>query len=449
MRSALMKIQSRVRAVIGKDLLSLVNDAAFLFLCRVSGAVIVLVTQVLLARWMGPEQLGQYVFAFSWCIFLSVIAGLGFPRAAARFIGQGLVHNRDDLVRGYIRRQKQIGIIVSLVIAAIGFWVLMTTGGIRLGVNGGALLIAMFAVPVFTMINVYGSIALAMSWFRVAFLANTLIRPALLLAAIIIIWYSQQTLSADRVMLFHAVVALVVVTIQARIIGQRLKNRYSAGQPTYESRLWLRTAPPLLVITLFANYFQEINIINVGLYLDARELAVYNVSLRISFLISFGILAINAISMPKTAQFHAGAKKEDLQKLISHVAGLQFVWSLCAVIGVILIGKHVLEIFGPSFTIGYAALIILAIAQLLGAIVGPVSQLLSMTGHQNSCMYVFFCALVLMLALNHLLIGSFGIKGAAVAVALTFLVQSGWLYILVIRRLGINPSVIKLLNRRA
>lgn len=444
MRSAITRSIWRLKAILNKDFLRLLNDAAFMFIYRVSGAVLVLVTQVLLARWMGPAQLGTYVLAFSWCIFLSVVAGLGLPRAAARFIGQGLAHNRQDIVQGYIRRQKQIGLGVGLAIAAIASSILVATGKSGIGTGHSAFLLAFLAIPIFTMINVYGSVALAMSWFRTATVPNSLLRPALLLAAIAIVWYRTQTLSADSVMFLHVVVALLVVTFQARAIGRRLSNQFSTVEPSYEQRLWTRTALSLLIGSLFVNYFQEVNIITVGTYVNADQLAVYNVSLRIAFLISFGIQAVNAIAMPRTAHFHAKADKQALQNHVTHVARLQFVWSLSAVILVIVFGKFALSIFGQSFIIGYHALIILSVAQLLSSIFGPVIQVMSMTGHHDDCLYVFASALLTMLVLNHVLIDAYGINGAAIAVAFTFLLQSAWLYVLAMRRLDIHASAFSL-----
>lgn len=440
MHSALAKLVSKLRDMLSQDFLKLFNDAAFMFVCRVLGAILTLATQVLLARWMGPTQLGAYALAFSWCMFLSVLAGLGFPRAAARFIGKGIAHNRDDLVVGFVRRQKQFSVIASLTVAAIGCAILLGTSAFQTATGREALLFAFIAVPVFAMINASGSVALSMSWFRTAYVPNTLLRPALLLLIVLAIRYSAQSLSAERVMLFHLAVALLIAATMTYVVGRRLKQRYPAVQPAFETRLWLRTAPPLLVITIFANYFQELNIISIGMYLQADELAVYNVSLRLSFLITFGILAVNTISMPGTAQLHAKGENNALQKLITHAARLQLMWSFCALVGIVIVGKYVLGIFGPSFVSGYVALIILAVAQLVGAMFGPAAQLLSMTGHQNKCLYIFLAALAAMLALNHLLVPSYGINGAATAVALTFLLQSTWLYASVVRRLGIDSS---------
>ena len=56
--------------------------ALFMFVCRIVAAITVIIMQVALARWMGAEQLGIYIYAFAWCVLLAAVAGRGLPDAA-------------------------------------------------------------------------------------------------------------------------------------------------------------------------------------------------------------------------------------------------------------------------------------------------------------------------------------------------------------------------------
>ncbi|GEM_PF-6440669 len=51
-------------------LASLLGASTFMFACRVLGAGLAFLTQLLQARWMGAHELGIYLYAFSWCIIL-------------------------------------------------------------------------------------------------------------------------------------------------------------------------------------------------------------------------------------------------------------------------------------------------------------------------------------------------------------------------------------------
>ena len=109
-----------------------------------------------------------------------------------------------------------------------------------------------------------------------------------------------------------------------------------------------------------------------------------------------------------------------------------------------LLGKPILGLFGDAFIAGYGALLVLTAAQLMQALVGPVSSLLGISGHQDHCLYVFGITLVIAIVLNMLLLPSYGIMGAAVVVVLSVAFWTIWLYRLVRRFLDVDPSVIGL-----
>ena len=97
--------------------------------------------------------------------------------------------------------------------------------------------------------------------------------------------------------------------------------------------------------------------------------------------------------------------------------------------------------FGEEFQSGYAALVLLALAQLAQAAVGPVTALLTVTGHQRRCLPAFASALAVVVFLIALLAPRFGIEGAAVSVLAVTVGWSAWLHKLARdHHLGIRPS---------
>ncbi|MFW2403883.1 MAG: lipopolysaccharide biosynthesis protein, partial [Gammaproteobacteria bacterium] len=103
-----------------RELSQLIGGSAFIFGCRVFGAGLTFLAQVLLARWMGASELGVYALAFSWCILLATLSTGGFRLAAIRFVGEGLVRDGSGYIRGFMRRSSQLVLIVSVAVAVIG-----------------------------------------------------------------------------------------------------------------------------------------------------------------------------------------------------------------------------------------------------------------------------------------------------------------------------------------
>ncbi len=434
-----MSAVSVLKNKLGSELLQLAGDSVFLLFCRISGAVLVLVTQVLLARWMGTQELGIYVYAFSWIVFLSLLAGLGLPSAAVRFIGQGRAQDRGGLVVGYFRRSVQVTMLLSFVLVGV---VLLASQWVSLGPDPMVTIFACMLLPVLALIHAYVGTALAMSWLKTAFLLNVVFRPTLFLVLIAMVWLYTNGLSSAIAMLVQAVAALVTLVWLATLVHSRLRAAYGGEHPESNLPTWIRTASPLLIIVLFVEYFQDMNIVFVGFFLEADDLAVYNVTIRLAFLIGFGIHAITTTIMPKTAMLHASEDQDALQRVTTNASRLQFAWAVTATVGLLVLGKFLLSVFGESFVPGYLALLLLALAQVVVAAFGPVAQLLNITGHQDQCMTVYVFSAAVLFALTSLLTPLYGINGAAGAVLLTFLLQSVTLYFLAVRRTGVYASIL-------
>ena len=103
------------------EIKSLLGGASFGFACRLVGAASTFIAQIVLARWMGADALGIYVYAISWCLLLSVVASLGLTGPATfRFVGKGLAENNEQAIAGFMRRGTQIVLGASLLITGIG-----------------------------------------------------------------------------------------------------------------------------------------------------------------------------------------------------------------------------------------------------------------------------------------------------------------------------------------
>jgi O-antigen/teichoic acid export membrane protein len=86
-------------------------------------------------------------------------------------------------------------------------------------------------------------------------------------------------------------------------------------------------------------------------------------------------------------------------------------------------------------------LIALLFGQVVSAAVGSVGYLMTMTGHQRDAARVYACVAVGHVGLNAIAIPLLGALGAAVATAASISIWNLWLHSLVVKRLGIHPSV--------
>ena len=233
---------------------SLLSASTFLFGCRVSGAAIAFLTQLLLARWMGAYELGIYVYAFSWCIILSTIVGLGYEAASFRVIGQALSNKRFDLIKGFILRGQQILIVAGLVTVLVFGLVINFSDGIVAPDYKHTLIIALITVPVYLIAVFHESVSHAFSWFAMLILPNTVIRPLLLLLTVVVVWFTTGSLSSKNVMIYQLSSMIIVVLGHYLIFRKKVHEVIGDTFASFETRSWLRIGAPQLVPVLFIGF---------------------------------------------------------------------------------------------------------------------------------------------------------------------------------------------------
>lgn len=425
---------------------SFVRWSAVVFLLRVGGTALTYVTYILLARWMGAAELGNYVFAFSACMVLSSLTTLGYPASAVRFVRQAAARDQRNEVAGFLRRGNQLSFLASIVAMLGGFLFLWWRQGWSLEWQAmdGALAWAFVGVPLFAILQLHSSYAQSISQFTAAFLPSNFLRQLVLLLIVVVWQLVWGGLSASLVMLFTVAMLPFLLVGQHIYIDRGLKPLRKGATPAYRTWFWTRTSLELQLLVLFTTYFQEMSLTIAGFFLPAEDMAVYSACFRTANLISFGLYAINAILSPQASQLIATGNSAGLQSLIARATQLRFWPSLIAVAVLVAGGSQILHIFGPDFARGHLTLIILGMSQLVIAAAGPVTQILTLSGHQTQSLLAFAIALVATLALNAALLPLFGMLGGAVASLLVTLIWNLWLHRIVVRHVGITPSVLSL-----
>jgi len=421
---------------------SFVRWSAVVFLLRVGGTASTYVTYVLLARWMGAAELGNYVFAFSVCMVVSSLTTLGYPASAVRFVRQAAARDQRDEVAGFLKRGNQLSFIASL-LAMLGglafLWWRRGTDGMDV-----ALALAFVGVPLFAILQLHSSYAQSISNFTAAFLPSNFLRQLVLLLIVVAWQLLWGDLSASLVMLFTVAMLPFLLLGQHVYIDRGLKPLRTGASPTYRTWFWTRTSLELQLLVLFTTYFPEMSLTIDGFFLPSEDMAVYSACFRTANLISFGLYAINAILSPQASHLIANKNAAGLQSLVARATQLRFWPSLAAVAVLAVAGQQILHIFGPDFVRGHVTLIILGVSQLVIAAAGPATQILTLSGHQTRSLLAFAISLVVTLALNALLLPLFGMLGGAVASLLVTLIWNVWLHRIVVRSVGIVPSILSL-----
>jgi O-antigen/teichoic acid export membrane protein len=372
---------------------------------------------------------------------LAIIPVGGYTGAAMRFVTQGLADENHGYIRGFIRHSTRIVIGSSIVIALVGCLVVMNVSGMT-GEMRGVLLTAFIGVPFLALIKLEVGLANAFSWFALSFIPNNVVRPLLFLAGIFLSWHLTQSLESGLAMRIHVAAIVLVTALLTLLLYGSIRKQLLPAPPTQEASLWNRTASSLLLLGVFANYFPEFTVIMIGFFLPSEEIAIYNAGYRIALLTSFGLFAVDAFVAPALARFYRKGLRSELLQVVRLATKLRFLVALCAMVLFVALGKYILALFGEEFVTGYKVLLILSLAQLSIAAVGPSMRLLSISGFQNQGLYASVLALALWALIAIILVPLFGITGAAVSAFFSLTVWSFALRYFVMQNLGIDPLIL-------
>jgi O-antigen/teichoic acid export membrane protein len=178
----------------------------------------------------------------------------------------------------------------------------------------------------------------------------------------------------------------------------------------------------------------------VGFFMQPDDVAVYFATVKTLALVHFVYFAVKAgVAQRYAAYTHGDADK--LAVFARDTVSWTFWPSVVMAIVVLGLGEPILMLFGPGFDAGYALLFLLVIGVVARSAVGPCESLLTMTGNQNICAFVYAMTLGLNIALSVILIPAFGLWGAAIATTASMVFEAAALSFTVWRRLGIVMAI--------
>ena len=191
----------------------------------------------------------------------------------------------------------------------------------------------------------------------------------------------------------------------------------------------IKTASPMMLSSSIYLLITWIDTIMIGIYLNESDVGIYNVAIRVSGLVSFGLAAISSISAPKFSETYNNGNKEEFKKVVHESSRLIFFSTIPLMIIIALFNKYILLFFGKEFIAGAAVLYILLVGQFSNTFSGSLTFILQMTGNEKIFRNVITLGLIVNIVLNLILIPRFGIIGAAIASASSLIV---WNFLAVI-----------------
>lgn len=379
----------------------------------------VFLVMLLLARFLGISEVGQYAQCYAVLALLSLLSLSGFRAGLTRFVAVHLADDDPAAIRGTIR----LGLAISAGSATVIAIVLALAAPVLAaalhdpGLVTGLRLVAL-TLPALTVCE--AALAATRGWRtqRPFTLIGQIYEPGtrLLLTALALITGVGVTGSYWALVVAGWSAALLALGALARLM-----RRVAPGPVVYRPRQLFSFSTVSWVSSLSSTGLIWVDTLMLGFFAN-DEIGVYNVATRLVTVAIFVLAPINAAFGPYLAYLHHQGRADEVRRIYGAATGWVVRLSLPAFVALLVFPESLLTVFGGGFAAGAAVTLVLAVGQLVNAATGPCGTVLNMSGRVAINMYDNIAALLLNILLNLWLIPAYGIIGAAIAWAFSLAV---------------------------
>lgn len=400
------------------------RDAAGTLALNMTAVILGFLLALVLSRLLGAAGYGAYSYAFAWAGLLSVPAVLGLTPVLVRNVAAYKAQERWGELRGIVRRSNQVvfAMSIALAAAAAAVEVLLVRSNDDLQ---RPFLVGLTLVPLLALSTIRLSTLQALGYVVFGRLPETIVAPA---AFLVLVLVAAEILGSgftpEWAVGMQAVATLVAFTLGVGLLMRRIPVQVSSVAALFETRVWARSAAPLLLVSGLSAVNLYVGTIILGATTDATEVGIYGVAGRIAVLTGFLAAAALYALMPVVARLHATGDSERLRILLPRSARIVLLVSCPTAFAFLAFPGLFLGLFGADFTEGQTVLRILVLGELVKLVLGSGSMVLAMTGQEGQVLKGAALGAAANVALLAALVPRLGAEGAAVAQAVSGLLSN-------------------------
>lgn len=406
------------------------------------GALTSLAVSILLARFLGLRGYGVYVLVLSIITLLTIPLTMGLPLLILRYIPKYELENDKAAIKGLMRKSHLFILLSYLVIALIFvvIYFIFKDQLYRRFVETFAM--GLLLLPILGYSEVGASTIRGLRYIIPGQLPGIFLRSLFLLLGILGYILIFDELTPQAAMATHAISALFSYAFIHWILRKKLLHSLRGITPRYETRIWVKES-----LQFTGNMGVNKLKTRLSTYILAAlggpvYVGLYEVALKGSNMVIFGLTAVNSALGPFISRFYAKDDRSGVQHIITKATRVIFLFALPVALVFIIGGTYIIDLlYGEEFAGSYLPLVILCLGQLFNAAAGSVALLLKMTGNQKFVLRVNAINTFVNLFVAIPLVMYYNVVGAAAAYGLLIVVQNVILWMYAKRKLNINTSL--------
>jgi O-antigen/teichoic acid export membrane protein len=386
---------------------------------RITGRGVSLITQVAVARLLGPASYGLYALGLTAFKLVGLTAILGMDRGVIR-IGSKYLGGDPRKLRDVILQGVGIAVLAGSAMGLVTYFVApwLATFFLQSGFDTGVFRWFAPGFGLFAGLRVAASATTLSQDTRYMVRAQELVQPGLELALVGLVYLGGWKLyGAITAALISTLVALVVALTDLRrlflVAGGGIRRLGPIQSDMIKYSLSLTAYSVLLVMLQWVDRFL------VAIFLPSSSVGIYQAAAQASLLFVVILTALNSAFSPRIADLSEKRDYKDLEVHFRVVTKWGLYVSLPLYLVVIFLPSDLMSfVYGPQFVPGAIPLAILSSGQVINLATGAVGLLLVMNDQVRRWTLIASLMLATNVVMGLVLIPRYGLVGAAVSTSL-------------------------------
>ncbi|MEJ2721143.1 MAG: flippase [bacterium] len=416
---------NRPTSDLNASLTSLAKGATIIFVGLITGNILGMVNQIILGRFLGPEDYGLYNLSMSVVMIAGTLCVFGFFASLSRIIPFHLGKNERSAVRSVLDFSALFSFSLG-VLFAVAIYVLSD----RLAVDvfhdpklALALKVFSFAIPLHGLKQVAQGAIRGFKGARydalVFSIGSRIVTIAVYLLSLPLI---QRLYGA--IIAFTAGI-LVTAVVAYWIIWKRIFTDYSRYPRVPVARSVLSFSWPLALTGFTYLFVSRTDKVMLGYFLSSEAVGIYTPAVVIANMLDFVNNAFKYRFLPTVSEYFSRNDMGGLLPVFRSTSKWSFLVIYPIFLFILVIAREILTaLYGSEYAGGYMALTVLSLGIAANVFAGTSANMLVAGGHTKLNLACEIIAAVTNVILNVLLIPLYGIVGAAIATGLSFLTKN-------------------------
>ena len=396
-----------------------------------AGVLAAFATQVIMTRNLGAALFGVVTLTTQFAFIVSTATRFGMDVANVRLVAILMGRGEAGRVRPLVRTSAIIATVVSVGVAVVVFllagWLSTVFVSPRLYQQGKvAFWAAALAIPFAAVTWAYLGATRGLKIMRHTLYIFWIGQPVGWVLIAVAGWFVAKTAGMTS---FAYALSWAIACAAAWWAWERETRGFEGrtaegGIPEERTGALLKFGMLRAPATLFAQLLFWIDTFVLAAYRGSGEVGVYGATVRTGQSLLLFLTSLSLVFSPFVADLHHRGEKEKLDALYKNVTR----WGLASTMPVLLVlailPGTIMRVYGPEFVVGRSALLILIIGLIVPVIVGTVGFILIMVGRTGWDLLVYAGSFVMAVGVAVVLAPRYGMRGTAVAEAVTLTVSA-------------------------